>query len=99
MWCCRGRGKERQCRSSLQTQLTNMPGTQKKALSPVLGERALELLRNISQSSTSTLAAVAVWLKSLAGRTDFSPGKGTLNPVASYQSKWLTRSGFRESGM
>ncbi len=39
------------------------------------------------------------WMKSLAGRTFFSPGNGTLNPVASYQSKWLTVLGSRESGV
>lgn len=57
----------------------------REALSPIGGEGRCG--RNVfyRSSSLSTLAACARRLKSLAGRTFFSPGKGTVNPVASYQ--------------
>jgi hypothetical protein len=48
-------------------------------------ERGPFYSRNAIYSSSSALVGAAL-LKSLAGRTVFSPGNGTLYPVASYQS-------------
>src|SRR5579884_722267 len=48
-------------------------------------------------SSSATLGAA--FLKSLGGRTFFSPGYGTTNPVLMYQLKWLTVSGSSASGL
>ena len=61
---------------------------EQKALSPVVEERAVAVGTGFyfwSPSSSSSVVVGAGLLKSLAGRTVFSPGNGTTKPVASYQ--------------
>lgn len=58
---------------------------EQKALFPLTGKRAFGV-GDEYQSSRSEVTAGALRLKSLAGRTFFSPGNGNLNPVDSYQS-------------
>ena len=71
----------------------------KKRPPPVLGERAFYSRNAIHSSESSASLVRAVFLKAVAERTFFSPGYGRINPVASYQSRWLTMSGFSASGV
>src|SRR5580692_2562925 len=71
----------------------------KKALSPSnRGEGHLQSTVFYLSSSSSSVTGAAR-LNSLAGRTVFSPGKGRVNPVASYQVRWLAVSTSSESGL
>src|SRR5215472_19349566 len=64
----------------------------------MVGERAFYRGNAIYRSSSSALV-FATFLKALAERTFFSPGYGRVNPVASYQSRWLTVFASSESGV